>query len=200
MASDSTQAPWRKSTFDPQVPLRGGASYTGGGHRNTGGRGATSGIGQSPSWGRGAPRGRWLSPSSGFNNRGGHFASPSYPAESLPPARDIMEGLQSVPLKRLEGPRAAKGDEDVRIQGCEYIGSYSWTNCENPTVIVPGGFQLSNLHQETTLISLLTLCRTMQALLDTGSTAVLLIMSSQMLGPCLLTRTDIGCQRRPSYP
>ncbi|RXW19074.1 hypothetical protein EST38_g6772 [Candolleomyces aberdarensis] len=108
MATDTSKAPWRKSTFDPQRPLRG----------------------QRAGW-------------SNSRNARGH-GSPAYtprnqPAvEALPPDRDLFENLHPTPLKTLAKVSASRGDEDVRVTDYEYIGSYSWTGCEAPTVIVPG--------------------------------------------------------------
>ncbi|KAF5340780.1 hypothetical protein D9611_007520 [Ephemerocybe angulata] len=99
---DSSQAPWRKSTFDPQMSFRG--------YRGGRGRGRPSSY---------VPR-----------------KDPA--AETLPPDRDLYEGLHSTPLKSLQAEVADPADEDIRIEGLEYIGSYSWTACETPTVIVPG--------------------------------------------------------------
>lgn len=58
--------------------------------------------------------------------------------ESLPPDRDIFEGLQPTPVQAFERIPADLADDDVNIQDLEYVGSYSWTGCDTPTVIVPG--------------------------------------------------------------
>jgi hypothetical protein len=49
-----------------------------------------------------------------------------------------MDGLHPTPVKTLQRQARDPEDEDVKIENVEYIGSYSWTGCENPTVIVPG--------------------------------------------------------------
>ncbi|TFK27639.1 hypothetical protein FA15DRAFT_144931 [Coprinopsis marcescibilis] len=65
----------------------------------------------------------------------------STPADApviLPPDRDIHEGLKEESLSTIDKPSATKSDEDIRIKDCQYIGSYSWTDRETPTIIVPG--------------------------------------------------------------
>ena len=62
--------------------------------------------------------------------------------DTLPPDRDLLEGLKSNVLSELSVPIAAHEDDDIRIKDCQFIGSYSWTNRESPTIIVPGTLRL----------------------------------------------------------
>ncbi|OCH92808.1 hypothetical protein OBBRIDRAFT_790819 [Obba rivulosa] len=58
-------------------------------------------------------------------------------ALSLPPDRDLLEGLSVTPLQVLEKPKEMVG-QDIQLKDFQYIGSYNWTNSERPTIIVPG--------------------------------------------------------------
>jgi hypothetical protein len=58
--------------------------------------------------------------------------------ETLAPDRDLFEGLKESVLTTVEPPLIADDNDEVRIKDCQYIGSYSWTNRESPTIIVPG--------------------------------------------------------------
>lgn len=109
-SSDSSKAPWRRSTFDPQAGFRG---YRGGG-----------------GW---SSRGRGRPPSTTYAPR-----KDGSTTQELPPDRDILGGLHPKPLKTVQRQSAKPSDEEVKIRDMEYIGSYSWTGCETPTVIVPG--------------------------------------------------------------
>jgi hypothetical protein len=64
---------------------------------------------------------------------------PSGLQSSLPPDRNLHEGLDDERLEILEVPSLDDlGDEDAKIEDCELIGSYNWTKQHDPTIIVPG--------------------------------------------------------------
>lgn len=161
MASDSSQAPWRKSTFDPQKPLRGQKPWSS--YRHARGRPSQASFSGNPRL-------------SG--------------AESLPPDRDLLENLHPTPIKTLARIPAGKQDENVRIEDYEYIGSYSWTGCETPTVIVPG---ISNMLNA--MYSNHTDC--VQERPATGSVALRLTTSNQTSDCALSTITVTRCPRHP---
>ncbi|KAI0070366.1 hypothetical protein K474DRAFT_818550 [Panus rudis PR-1116 ss-1] len=90
---------------------------------------------------RGAARGnRDLSLNSQF--RGGGYRGRSTPGVetdpvTLPPDRDILDGILSHTVKVLDKPRVVSG-EKVAIRELEYISSYNWVDAKEPTIIVPG--------------------------------------------------------------
>lgn len=68
--------------------------------------------------------------------RGG-FSS-SYDQTPTEPGRDIMEGLHTTPLRKIERPAPLADDVEVVCENVEYISSYNWTDSDEPTIIVPG--------------------------------------------------------------
>ena len=52
--------------------------------------------------------------------------------------RDIMDALLPDTAQILDKPQAAEGEDKVEISKVEYLGSYNWTNEQEPTIIVPG--------------------------------------------------------------
>ncbi|KAI9065981.1 hypothetical protein FKP32DRAFT_1566831 [Trametes sanguinea] len=61
--------------------------------------------------------------------------APSTP--TLPPDRNIKDGLVSSSLRTLTKPSGAS-EEIVKPQNLRYIGSYNWQDETTPTIIVPG--------------------------------------------------------------
>ena len=66
----------------------------------------------------------------------------STPLNTLPPDRDIMEGLHTTPLQTITIPLPGDEDGDIKITDYDFIGSYNWTNNTTPTIIVPGMYNL----------------------------------------------------------
>lgn len=65
--------------------------------------------------------------------------SPSELQSSLPPDRQLHEGLRDDRLTSLQVPSLDDlDDEDPKIENCQLIGSYNWTKRHDPTIIVPG--------------------------------------------------------------
>ncbi|PCH40483.1 hypothetical protein WOLCODRAFT_98991 [Wolfiporia cocos MD-104 SS10] len=56
---------------------------------------------------------------------------------SLPPDRDIMDGLSRSPIRTLSKPEEDQGKAIV-IKNFQYVGSYNWTDSTKPTIIIPG--------------------------------------------------------------
>lgn len=77
--------------------------------------------------------------SRGSSFRGNRGAS-AYASFSLPPDRDILEGLNISALSTLKKPSQASTGKEIKIKNQEYIGSYNWTSAPEgqPTIIVPG--------------------------------------------------------------
>ncbi|KAI0738902.1 hypothetical protein C8Q80DRAFT_1112906 [Daedaleopsis nitida] len=80
---------------------------------------------------------------SSYRGRGGGYSSYRPPTHvSLPPDRDLMEGLRPTAVHTLSKPTAgasaSAGAAAVKPQNVEYIGSYSWVDEAQPTIIVPG--------------------------------------------------------------
>ena len=58
---------------------------------------------------------------------------------SLPPDRDIKDGLNATALKMLSKPAASLASTaPIKLKDLTYIGSYNWTEASDLTVIVPG--------------------------------------------------------------
>ncbi|EAU85879.2 hypothetical protein CC1G_02902 [Coprinopsis cinerea okayama7 len=108
MAAVQDRSPWRNSTF--VLP----PSYSYGGSMSRSVRGRPN-----PNW---SPR---------------KIPEPGV-LEALPPDREISEGLKDDVIAKIEVPQVEADDENVSVKDCQYIGSYSWTDRETPTIIVPG--------------------------------------------------------------
>ncbi|KAF9005476.1 hypothetical protein BDQ17DRAFT_1423963 [Cyathus striatus] len=68
----------------------------------------------------------------------GSWIVPNFPITSpVEDDRDIMEGLEESPIVTLARPNE-QAMADVSITRLEYVGSYNWTTCDQPTMIVPG--------------------------------------------------------------
>lgn len=77
--------------------------------------------------------------------RGTRDFSYSTPANavSLPPDRDLMEGLRSVAIRTLSKPQVdVHTGNAVKPENVKYIGSYNWVEESTPTIIVPGMYTL----------------------------------------------------------
>ncbi|TFK48819.1 hypothetical protein OE88DRAFT_509577 [Heliocybe sulcata] len=59
-----------------------------------------------------------------------------------PPDREILEGLETQPLKVLRIPAVTGIVHDVQIRDVEYLGSYNWMESGIPTLVVPGSPRL----------------------------------------------------------
>ncbi|EIW52480.1 uncharacterized protein TRAVEDRAFT_61376 [Trametes versicolor FP-101664 SS1] len=60
---------------------------------------------------------------------------------TLPPDRDLKEGLVSTPLQTLSKPQAVRIPQSgtaIQPERLKYIGSYNWVEEATPTIIVPG--------------------------------------------------------------
>ena len=86
---------------------------------------------------------------SGAHGRGGKSSSITnlYPAsrqsiknDSLPPDREISEGLQSTAIQNVTKPSTTRGAGSVEARDVKFIGSYNWVDAVKPTMIVPGEF------------------------------------------------------------
>jgi hypothetical protein len=63
---------------------------------------------------------------------------------SLPPDRDIMQGLFQTSLQTVSKPAADSADKQVEISNLQYVGSYNWTDSTSPTIIVPGQYSFGS--------------------------------------------------------
>ncbi|KAM5540765.1 hypothetical protein V8D89_005409 [Ganoderma adspersum] len=68
--------------------------------------------------------------------------NPSYSTAnivSLPPDRDLMEGLRSVAIQTISKPQVdVSTGNPIKPENVKYIGSYNWEEESTPTIIVPG--------------------------------------------------------------
>ncbi|KAA1472279.1 hypothetical protein DENSPDRAFT_820992 [Dentipellis sp. KUC8613] len=61
------------------------------------------------------------------------------PSLALPPDRSILDGLTvPTPIKILSVPDIEHCAASIGIKNMQYIGSYNWTNDEEPTIVIPG--------------------------------------------------------------
>ena len=62
------------------------------------------------------------------------------PSGTLPPDRELMEGLSRNPLleDKISVPNPNEDQEDVCVKDCTYIGSYNWMKGDTPIILVPG--------------------------------------------------------------
>ncbi|KAI0329003.1 hypothetical protein GY45DRAFT_1325551 [Cubamyces sp. BRFM 1775] len=92
------------------------------------GRGRDEGRGEGRGRGRGRGEGRG-------RGRGG---APQVDVEDLPPLRDIMQGMLVPAIQELSLHEIAISDKPISIEGFRCIGSYTWLEAREPTIIVPG--------------------------------------------------------------
>ncbi|PIL35057.1 hypothetical protein GSI_02844 [Ganoderma sinense ZZ0214-1] len=58
---------------------------------------------------------------------------------SLPPDRDLMEGLRSVAIRTISKPHVdVSSGNAIKPENVKYIGSYNWEEKSTPTITVPG--------------------------------------------------------------
>ena len=80
----------------------------------------------------------------GTRGRGGRASyitnlyPPSTKNDSLPPDRDILEGLKSTAIQSVTKPSATRGVGSVEARDVKFVGSYNWVDAVKPTMIVPG--------------------------------------------------------------
>ncbi len=60
---------------------------------------------------------------------------------SLPPDRDLMEGLPSIAIRTISKPQVdVSVGNAVKPEDVKYVGSYNWVEESTPTIIVPGAY------------------------------------------------------------
>ena len=69
--------------------------------------------------------------------------NPSYSTSanivSLPPDRDLMEGLRSVAIQTISKPQVnVSTGNPIKPENVKYVGSYNWEEESMPTITVPG--------------------------------------------------------------
>ncbi|KAI1783569.1 hypothetical protein LXA43DRAFT_1131139 [Ganoderma leucocontextum] len=75
----------------------------------------------------------------GSRNRGSFSSSTSADTVSLPPDRDLMEGLRRQAVQTLSRPQVdTTTGNPVKPENVKYLGSYNWVEESTPTIIVPG--------------------------------------------------------------
>lgn len=77
----------------------------------------------------------------GGASRGTRKPSYSTPTNtvSLPPDRDLMEGLPSIAIRTISKPQVdVSVGNAVKPEDVKYVGSYNWVEESTPTIIVPG--------------------------------------------------------------
>ena len=80
----------------------------------------------------------------GFRGRGSRASSitaasrQSVRNDSLPPDREISEGLQLKAIQSITKPSTTQGVGSVEAREVRFIGSYNWVDAVKPTMIVPG--------------------------------------------------------------
>lgn len=112
--------------------------------------------------------------------------------QPLSPDRDLMEGLKEDVVSKVAVPTVEDDDEDVSVKDCQFIGSYSWTNRDSPTIIVPGEYwYLSSTNKFLPLF---------KGLPRNGKAVLLPITSSPIEAFSLSTRMAIACQNHPYFP
>ena len=83
--------------------------------------------------------------------------NPSYSTSanivSLPPDRDLMEGLRSVAIQTISKPQVnVSTSNPIKPENVKYIGSYNWEEESTPTIIVPGTCAVSHAYVPRSII------------------------------------------------
>ncbi|GJE92535.1 hypothetical protein PsYK624_086890 [Phanerochaete sordida] len=58
------------------------------------------------------------------------------------PGKNILQGLYPSTIQAIEKPSDVPGSDDIVIDDVQYVGSYSWTESQEPTILVPGSPRL----------------------------------------------------------
>ncbi|KAH9891855.1 hypothetical protein C8Q73DRAFT_91624 [Cubamyces lactineus] len=114
--------------------------------RRGGSRGGSSVRGQGGHYsdfgdrrGRGRGRGEFRGGDGRGRGRGrGRGQAPHLALEELPQPRDIMQGILVPAMQVLMRPEVAIPDKPISIEDFRCIGSYTWLEAREPTIIVPG--------------------------------------------------------------